>query len=50
MDKFNILIGIVVFMLLVNIDIDMIILKQFLKMIYCLGLGKNLFDEMCYDV
>jgi 3-isopropylmalate/(R)-2-methylmalate dehydratase small subunit len=35
---------------LVNIDTDMIIPKQFLKTIKRTGLGKNLFDEMRYDL
>ena len=35
--------------LMMNIDTDMIIPKQFLKTIKSSGLGKNLFDEMRYD-
>ena len=35
---------------LVNVDTDMIIPKQFLRTIKRTGLGKNLFDEMRYDV
>ena len=35
--------------LMINIDTDMIIPKQFLKTIKRSGLGKNLFDEMRYD-
>ena len=35
--------------LMMNIDTDMIIPKQFLKTIKRSGLGKNLFDEMRYD-
>ena len=34
--------------LMMNIDTDMIIPKQFLKTIKRSGLGKNLFDEMRY--
>lgn len=49
MEKFEKLFGIVVFMLFVNIDIDMIIFKVFLKLIQWIGFGKNLFDEMCYN-
>ena len=36
--------------LMMNIDTDMIIPKQFLKTIKRSGLGKNLFDEMRYDI
>ena len=36
--------------LMMNIDTDMIIPKQFLKTIKRSGLGKNLFDEMRYDM
>ena len=35
--------------LMMNIDTDMIIPKQFLKTIKRSGLGRNLFDEMRYD-
>ncbi len=35
--------------LMMNIDTDMIIPKQFLKTIKRSGLGKNLFDEMRYE-
>ena len=35
--------------LMMNVDTDMIIPKQFLKTIKRSGLGKNLFDEMRYD-
>ena len=49
MEKFNNLKSIPVHMLLLNIDTDMIIPKQFLKTIKRTGLGKNLFHEMRYD-
>tara|TARA_B100000795_G_scaffold267232_1_gene251670 strand:+ start:637 stop:1269 length:633 start_codon:yes stop_codon:yes gene_type:complete len=59
MDKFSLIKGIAAPMmnksgnqlnLMMNIDTDMIIPKQFLKTIKRSGLGKNLFDEMRYDV
>ena len=50
MDKFTKITGVAAPMPLVNIDTDMIIPKQFLKTILRTGLGKNLFDEMRYDV
>ena len=50
MDKFTTLTGIAAPMPLVNIDTDMIIPKQFLKTIKRTGLGKNLFDEMRYNL
>jgi len=50
MDKFTTLTGIAAPMPLVNIDTDMIIPKQFLKTIARTGLGKNLFDEMRYNL
>ena len=37
------------FSMMINIDTDMIIPKQFLKTIKRTGLGKNLFHEMRYD-
>ena len=49
MNKFDKLSGIAAPMPMVNIDTDMIILKQFLKTIKRSGLGVNLFDEMRYD-
>ena len=49
MQKFNILTGIPASLLMMNIDTDMIIPKQFLKTIKRTGLGKNLFFEMRYD-
>ena len=49
MEKFNILKGIPASLLMMNIDTDMIIPKQFLKTIKRTGLGKNLFFEMRYD-
>jgi len=50
MDKFTTLSGIATPMPLVNIDTDMIIPKQFLKTIKRSGLGKNLFDEMRFNL
>jgi len=50
MEKFTTLTGIAAPMPLVNIDTDMIIPKQFLKTIARTGLGKNLFDEMRYNL
>ena len=35
---------------ILNVDTDMIIPKQFLKTIKRSGLGKNLFDEMRYNL
>ena len=49
MDKFDTLKSIPAYLLLLNIDTDMIIPKQFLKTIKRTGLGKNLFHEMRYD-
>jgi 3-isopropylmalate/(R)-2-methylmalate dehydratase small subunit len=50
MEKFTKVTGVAAPMPLVNIDTDMIIPKQFLKTILRTGLGKNLFDEMRYDL
>ena len=50
MQKFNTLKSIPAYLPIVNIDTDMIIPKQFLKTIKRSGLGKNLFDEMRYDM
>lgn len=50
MQKFTTLTGIAAPMPLVNIDTDMIIPKQFLKTIARTGLGKNLFDEMRFNL
>jgi 3-isopropylmalate/(R)-2-methylmalate dehydratase small subunit len=49
MQKFNSLKSIPAYLLIVNIDTDMIIPKQFLKTIKRTGLGKNLFYEIRYD-
>ena len=49
MQKFNTLKSIPAYLPIVNIDTDMIIPKQFLKIIKRTGLGKNLFFEMRYD-
>ncbi len=50
MTPFTTLTGIAAPMPLVNIDTDMIIPKQFLKTIARTGLGKNLFDEMRFNL
>ena len=50
MQNFTKMTGIAAPMALVNIDTDMIIPKQFLKTIARTGLGKNLFDEMRYNL
>lgn len=50
MQKFTTLTATAAPMDLINIDTDMIIPKQFLKTIKRTGLGKNLFDEMRYDM
>ena len=49
MDKFKNLKGIAAPLLMMNVDTDMIIPKQFLKTIKRTGLGKNLFFEMRYN-
>jgi 3-isopropylmalate/(R)-2-methylmalate dehydratase small subunit len=49
MEKFNILKSIPANLLIMNVDTDMIIPKQFLKTIKRSGLGKSLFFEMRYD-
>jgi len=49
MEKFDKLSGIAAPLPLINIDTDMIIPKQFLKIIKRSGLGANLFDEMRFD-
>ena len=49
MKKFDILKGIPANLLMMIIDTDMIIPKQFLKTIKRTGLGKSLFFEMRYD-
>jgi len=50
MEKFTKLSSVAAPLPLINIDTDMIIPKQFLKTIKRTGLGKNLFDEMRFDV
>jgi len=50
MQKFTTLRGVAAPMPMINVDTDMIIPKQFLKTIKRTGLGKNLFDEMRYEV
>lgn len=50
MEKFTSLSSVAAPLPLINIDTDMIIPKQFLKTIKRTGLGKNLFDEMRYDM
>ena len=49
MDKFVKINGIAATLIMINVDTDMIIPKQFLKTIKRSGLGKNLFHEMRYD-
>jgi 3-isopropylmalate/(R)-2-methylmalate dehydratase small subunit len=50
MEKFTKLRGIAAPLPMMNVDTDMIIPKQFLKTIKRTGLGKNLFDEMRYNL
>jgi 3-isopropylmalate/(R)-2-methylmalate dehydratase small subunit len=50
MQPFTTLEGIAAPLPIINVDTDMIIPKQFLKTIKRTGLGKNLFDEMRYDM
>ena len=50
MQKFTTLRGVAAPMPMINVDTDMIIPKQYLKTIKRTGLGKNLFDEMRYEM
>src|SRR5471032_2515227 len=50
MQKFTTLSGIAAPLPMSNVDTDMIIPKQFLKTIKRTGLGKNLFDEMRFEM
>ncbi len=50
MEKFNKLTGVAAPMKMINVDTDMIIAKQFLKTIKRTGLGKNLFNDMRFEV
>jgi len=50
MQKFTTLRGVAALLPMINIDTDMIIPKQFLKTIKRTGLGKNLFDELRYEM
>jgi 3-isopropylmalate/(R)-2-methylmalate dehydratase small subunit len=50
MQKFNTLRGVAAPLPMINVDTDMIIPKQFLKTIKRTGLGKNLFDEMRFEM
>jgi len=50
MQKFTTLRGIAAPLPMINVDTDMIIPKQFLKTIKRTGLGKNLFDELRYEI
>ena len=50
MQKFTTLRGVAAPLAMINVDTDMIIPKQFLKTIKRTGLGKNLFDEMRYEM
>jgi 3-isopropylmalate/(R)-2-methylmalate dehydratase small subunit len=50
MQKFTTLRGVAAPLPMINIDTDAIIPKQFLKTIKRTGLGKNLFDELRYEM
>jgi 3-isopropylmalate/(R)-2-methylmalate dehydratase small subunit len=50
MQKFITLRGVAAPLPMINVDTDMIIPKQFLKTIKRTGLGKNLFDELRYEM
>ena len=50
MQKFEKLTGVAAPLDILNVDTDMIIPKQFLKTIKRSGLGKNLFDEMRFNL
>ena len=50
MEKFSTLRGVAAPLPMVNVDTDMIIPKQYLKTIKRTGLGKNLFDELRYEM
>ena len=50
MEKFTTVTGVAAPLNMINVDTDMIIPKQFLKTIKRTGLGKNLFDEMRYNL
>ena len=50
MQKFDKLTGVAAPLPMINVDTDMIIPKQFLKTIKRSGLGKNLFDELRYEL
>ena len=50
MQKFTTLRGIAAPLPMINVDTDMIIPKQFLKTIKRTGLGKNLVDELRYEI
>jgi 3-isopropylmalate/(R)-2-methylmalate dehydratase small subunit len=50
MQKFTTLRGSAAPLPMINVDTDMIIPKQFLKTIKRTGLGKNLFDELRYEM
>jgi 3-isopropylmalate/(R)-2-methylmalate dehydratase small subunit len=50
MQKFTTLRGVAAPLPMINVDTDMIIPKQFLKTIKRTGLGKNLFDEMRFEM
>src|SRR6516162_6670554 len=50
MQKFTTLRGVAAPLPMINVDTDMIIPKQFLKTIKRTGLGKNLFDELRYEI
>jgi 3-isopropylmalate/(R)-2-methylmalate dehydratase small subunit len=50
MEPFKTLTGVAAPLPMINVDTDMIIPKQFLKTIKRSGLGKNLFDELRYEL
>jgi 3-isopropylmalate/(R)-2-methylmalate dehydratase small subunit len=50
MQKFTSLRGVAAPLPMINVDTDMIIPKQFLKTIKRTGLGKNLFEELRYEM
>ena len=49
MEKFTTLTGVAAPLPIINVDTDMIIPKQYLKVVTRDGLGKGLFDEMRYN-
>lgn len=47
-EKFIQYIGLVVLLDVVNVDIDVIIFKQFLQKVMCIGFGVYLFNDWCF--